>query len=57
MRKLKVKPEKVETTEDLEHFMKTYDKDGSEKRQFSIFLVKMERVKSHTRHGYMRSNA
>ena len=39
IRKLKVKPEKVETTEDLEHFMKEYDKDGSEKRQFARLSI------------------
>ena len=41
MRKLKVKPEKVETTEELEKFMKDYEKDGSDRRQFprlSIFF-------------------
>ena len=40
MRHLKVKPEKVETTEDLEKFMKDYEKDSTERRQFprlSIF--------------------
>lgn len=40
MRKLKVKPEKVETTDELEKFMKEYDKDVSDRRQFprlSIF--------------------
>ena len=41
IRKLKVKPEKVETTEELEKFMKDYEKDGSDRRQFprlSIFF-------------------
>ena len=40
MRLLKVKPEKVETTEDLEKFVKEYEKDSTERRQFprlSIF--------------------
>ena len=40
MRHLKVKPEKVETTEDLVKFMKDYEKDSTERRQFprlSIF--------------------
>ena len=33
MRHLKIKPEKVETTEDLEKFMKDYEKDGTDRRQ------------------------
>ena len=40
MRHLKIKPEKVETTEELEKFMKDYEKDGTDRRQFprlSIF--------------------
>ena len=40
MRELKIKPEKVETTEELEKFMKEYEKDGTERRQLprlSIF--------------------
>ena len=31
MTHLKVEPEKVETAEELEDFMKKYDKDGTEK--------------------------
>lgn len=40
MRHLKIKPEKVETTEELEKFMKDYDHEGTERRQLprlSIF--------------------
>lgn len=40
MRHLKIKPEKVETTEELEKFMKEYEKEGTDRRQFprlSIF--------------------
>ena len=33
MRHLKIKPEKVETTEDLEKFMKDYEKDGTDRHQ------------------------
>ena len=39
MRELKIKPEKVETTEELEKFMKEYDKDGTERRQFSRLSI------------------
>lgn len=41
IRKLPIKPEKVETTEELEMFMKGYSKDGGERRQLprlSIFF-------------------
>ena len=41
IRHLKVKPEKVETTEDMEKFIKDYDKEGTERRQLprlSIFF-------------------
>ena len=40
IRHLKVKPEKVETTKELEKFMKEYEKDSTERQQFprlSIF--------------------
>ena len=40
MRHLKIKPEKVETTEDLEKFIKDYENDGTDRRQLprlSIF--------------------
>lgn len=40
MRHLKIKPEKVDTTEELEKFMKDYDKDGTVRHQLprlSIF--------------------
>ena len=33
MRHLKIKQEKVETTEDLEKLMKDYEKDGTDRRQ------------------------
>ena len=39
MIKLKVKPEKVETTEELEKFMKDYKKDGSDRRQFPRLTI------------------
>ena len=40
MRELKVKPEKAETTEELEKFIKEYEEDDSDRRQIphlSIF--------------------
>ena len=39
MTELKIKPEKVETTEELEKIMKEYEKDGTDRRKFHALLI------------------
>ena len=39
-----MKPEKVETTEELEKIMKDYEKGGSVRRQFPRLLIFLEKM-------------